>query len=123
METTKTKLEQMIREGEEMLKEMNPVDITDQEENSKKRDEYIRSNTMKWLENGEKLRGRREKHRMSLRQVGELLGTSATRIRRLETGEPVSMAEHLTKCYNLLFDHLELHAALLDIQNNHKWRF
>lgn len=111
-----------MRTNNEVLEEAVRQTILNQEENTQRRKEFVRENTIKWLENGESLRSRREKHRMSLRQVGDLLGTSATRIRRLETGEPVMLAAHLTKCYNLLFDHLELHAALLDLRNNHIWR-
>lgn len=107
-----------MKTKEEALKQA----ILNQEESSIRREKYIKENTIKWLENGESLRIRREKHRMSLKEVGDLLGTSPTRVRRLEVGDPVSMAKHLTKSYELLFDHLELHAALLDLQNNHGWR-
>lgn len=95
----------------------------DQLERAARREDWIKKNTLQWLENGEALRVRREEHGMSLREVGNLLGTSATRVRKLEIGEPVSMAKHLTKSYELLLDHLELHAALLDLRNNHQWRF
>ncbi len=85
-----------------------------QQERNKRRDEYVRINTMKWLENGDKLSTRRKKHNMSLREVASHLGTSATRIRSLEVGDPVSMAEHLTTCYNLLFDYIELRNELYE---------
>lgn len=111
MLTEKQVMEQTIRNA-----------IKDREASKIRRAKYIEENSIKWLENGEKLVARRKKHRMSIRQVADLLGTSSSRIRRLEIGDPVSMASHLTKCYNLLFDHIELHASLMEIQDNHKWR-
>lgn len=95
----------------------------EQKERDARRKEWIRENTLNWLKNGESLRVRREEHGMSLREVGDLLGTSPTRIRKLEIGSPVSMAKQLTKCYNLLFDHLDLHVALYELSEDHKWRF
>lgn len=85
----------------------------DRIEKQEQREEYVRQNAMKWLEEGERLRKRREEHRISIRQVSELLGTSATRVGNLERGEPITMAKHLIECYDLLFDHLELKAAVL----------
>lgn len=93
-----------------------------QVEKDKKRRQFVIENTMEWLEQGEKLKARREKHNMSLREVATRLGTSATRIRSLEVGDPVSMAKHLTVCYNLLFDHIELHNALFTFYKDNQWR-
>lgn len=104
----------MLKVTEQILKE--------QEENRSRKKQYIKQNTLKWLEKGELLRQRREKHNMSMRKVGELLGTSASRIRNIENGSPVYMADHLTKCYNLLFDYIELQAGLIDLQKSHDWR-
>lgn len=102
MKTNNVVLEEAVRQA-----------ILEQEESAKKRNEFVRANTMEWLENGEKLRERRLKHNMSLREVGDLLGTAASRIRRMEVGDPVSMAEHLTTCYNLLFDYIELKKSIV----------
>lgn len=102
MKTNKEVLEKAVRQA-----------ILGQEESAKKRNDFIRANTMEWLENGEELRERRLKNNMSLKEVGELLGTSASRIRRIEIGEPVSMAEHLTKSYNLLFDYIEFKRSIV----------
>lgn len=103
MKTNNKVLEEAVRQA-----------ILGQEESAKRRKEFVRANTMKWLENGEKLRERRLQHNMSLSEVGNLLGTSASRIRKIEVGDPVSMAEHLTNCYNLLFDYIELRNSLYE---------
>jgi|SRR5699024_844972 len=87
-------------------------------ESSKKRQEYIRENTIKWLDEGEKYRNKRIELGLSLRDVGEKLGTSATRIRAFEVGDPVSQVDHLKTSYTLLFDYIELQSFVLEFKEN-----
>lgn len=93
-----------------------------EEERAARREAFLQDNYLKWNSEGMAYRKRRLQHGMTLKRVGELLGTSGSRVARFEKGLPVTQAESLKKCYNLLFDHLELHATLLDLRDNHKWR-
>lgn len=100
--------------SQELLAKMEESRI----ESSKKRQEYIRENTIKWLDEGEKYRNKRIELGLSLRDVGEMLGTSATRIRAFEVGNPVSQVNHLKASYNLLFDYIELQSFILEFKVN-----
>src|SRR5699024_12054839 len=94
--TTKETLREIIEDMDaEVIKSEYLRNRLDHIEKHEQREEYVRQNTMKWLEEGERLRKRREEHRMSIRQVSDFLGTSATRIGNLERGEPVVMSKHL----------------------------
>lgn len=83
------------------------------------RELFLKENYIKWNQEGGRLRERRLHNGLSLEKMGELLGTSASRIGRLERGLPVSQAKHLKASCDLLFDHIELKAALLDIREKH----
>jgi|SRR5690625_982822 len=72
-----------------------------------KREKFLQENYLKWREQGMALRERRLKNIYSLQNVADRLGTSATRISKLEKGLPVSQAKHLIASYNLLFDYIE----------------
>jgi len=94
--------------SQELLAKMEESRI----ESSKKRQEYIRENTIKWLDEGEKYRNKRIELGLSLRDVGEKLGTSATRIRAFEVGDPVSQVNHLKASYDLLIEHIEMRKSM-----------
>lgn len=91
-------------------------------ERAVRREQFIQENILKWNDEGMILRERRLKHGYSLADIEKLLGTSASRIRSLEVGEPVSMAGHLKKSLDLLYDHIELHNALFLIKKSHPGR-
>lgn len=91
-------------------------------EREARREQFLIENYVRWNEEGMKLRERRFKHGYSLADVEKLLGTSASRIRSFEVGEPVSMAGHLKKSLELLYDHIELHNALFLIKKSHPGR-
>lgn len=91
--------------------------LTQMEENRKRKDEYIQSNYLKWNDEGMAFRQKRQELGLSLRDVGERLGTSATRIRSFEVGDPVSQVEHLKASYNLLFDYIELQSFVLEFKD------
>lgn len=86
-----------------------------------RREQFLIENYLHWNELGQSFRKKREQHGLSLSRVAEMLGTSASRVRKFEIGAPISLANHLEKSYALLLDHLELHAALLDLRENHKF--
>ena len=81
-------------------------------DSKQRKEKFLQENYIRWNNEGMKLRERRLKHGMSLDRVGELLGTSGSRVSRLERGLPVSLAKHLTTSYELLFDHIELRKTL-----------
>ena len=93
-------------------------------DSKQRKEKFLQENYIRWNNEGMKLRERRLKHGMSLDRVGEMLGTSGTRVARLEKGLPVSLAKHLTTSYNLLFDHIELRKTLRSFffDNGLNWR-
>ncbi|HLR02831.1 MAG TPA: hypothetical protein VK111_08845 [Virgibacillus sp.] len=80
-----------------------------------RKENYIRKNYLKWNEEGKTFRDRRMELGLSLRDVGKILGTSATRIRRFEIGDPVSQARHLKASYELLFKHIGMREQLKEL--------
>ncbi|MDX8045448.1 helix-turn-helix transcriptional regulator [Gracilibacillus sp. S3-1-1] len=88
--------------------------------NEQRKEQFLIDNYVKWNEEGQYFRKKRNQLGLTLNRAAELLGTSSTRIRKFEIGEPISMANHLKKTYSLLIDHIELHAAILDLRENHK---
>ncbi|GGB42498.1 hypothetical protein GCM10011409_20100 [Lentibacillus populi] len=98
-------------------------EIISKVEREARREQFLKENYLKWNEEGMELRARRLKHNMSLNYVAEKLGTSASRIGRLEKGLPVSQAKHLIASYNLLFDYIELRKDLKAFYSDHnlKW--
>lgn len=86
--------------------------------------ELVKSNNQQWYEEGQKVKARRLKHEWSMEKVGEKLGTSASRISRLEKGLPVNQAHNLIASYNLLFDYIELRKTLraFFFDNGLNWR-
>jgi len=101
-----------------ILEEVVKQSILNREENAKRREAFVQENKSTWIDEGEKLKARREKNRMTLRQIGEYLGTSPSRISRIEKGEPVSMADHLVSCYHLLLDYVELQSFVLEFKES-----
>lgn len=77
-------------------------------ERTKKRMEFINDKHFEWKAEGMKFRKRRENLSLSMAKVGQMLGTSKTRIWRFEVGEPISQVEHLKASYNLLLKHIEM---------------
>lgn len=92
--------------------------LTQMKGNRKRKDEYIQSNYLKWNDEGMVYRQKRKELGLSLRDISERLGTSTTRIRNFEVGEPVSQAEHLKASYNLLFDYIELQSFVIEFKDN-----
>lgn len=75
-----------------------------EEEFDRKR--FIEKNQDRWLEIGQGLERQREEMDITLTQLSDILGTSRTRIRKFEKGEPVKMAEHLRRTYQMALDHI-----------------
>ena len=109
---------------DEFMQELAMEVIEINTEREKYRNEFIKENQKQWIENDQKLKARRDKHSLSLRDVAHRLKTSPTRIRNLELGNPISMAEGLTASYNLLFDYIELRNSfrILYEEHNLNWR-
>src|SRR5690625_1176204 len=96
--------------------EKHAKELMDSEE---RREKYIKENYVYWNEAGRHFRKEREKRHLSLNEVSELLGTSASRVRRFEIGEPVSQADHLKTVYEMLFDYVDLHHDLFNLWERH----
>jgi len=104
--------------NKELLEEAVKKAILDSEDNYRKREEFIHENYQEWRNEGIKYRHKREELGLSLRKVGELLGTSSTRIRNFEVGEPVSQVKQLKASYDLLFDYINLQSFVLEFKAN-----
>ncbi|UQZ76192.1 hypothetical protein C2I17_17410 [Niallia circulans] len=65
------------------------------------KEQYKEKNKDKWLIVGRNLRLERRKLGVTLSQIGTLLGTSPSRISKLENGKGVLLADHLIACYKL----------------------
>lgn len=101
---------------------MEVLNMEKQKETS--REKFIADNKHNWEADGAGLRAYREHLGLSLAYVGRKLQTSATRIRKLENGEPVSMADHLYASCSLLYEHEDMKKDLQKFFNKNyfKWR-
>lgn len=95
---------------------MNVIRLNKRE---KRKEKFIKENYVKWNDEGNYFREERKKRGLSIKYVAEKLNTSASRIRRLEVGEPVQQAEHLKAVYQMLFDYVDLHKDLFDLWEKH----
>ncbi len=100
------------------------MELIKNDDRAARREAFLQENYIRWNNEGLKLKERRLQNGFSLQDVGNKLGTSASRIGRLEKGLPVSQAKHLTTSYNLLFDYIELRKTLRSffIDNGLNWR-
>lgn len=78
--------------------------------------DFIKENQSEWKAIGNDLRVRREKLGISIKELSEITGTSETRLRSFEKGEPISMAKHLQKVYELVFENNLYDSSLSQIE-------
>ncbi|WP_437828600.1 helix-turn-helix domain-containing protein [Niallia taxi] len=65
---------------------------------------YKEKNKERWLIEGKSLRLERKKLGITLKKIGQLLGTSPSRISNLENGKGVLMANQLIASYKLVLE-------------------
>ncbi|MGD6781350.1 hypothetical protein ACQCT3_18110 [Sutcliffiella horikoshii] len=75
--------------------------------------EFIQENQGEWINVGQSLLKKRESLGFTASDISKLLGTSASRIRKFELGQPVMMAKHLERTYRLALDSVLLKAQLV----------
>ncbi|MBD1379076.1 helix-turn-helix domain-containing protein [Metabacillus arenae] len=68
------------------------------------KEQFIEENKEEWLKIGSELQNKRLELGISVSQLSKLLGTSDTRIRNFESGEPVMMSNHLISTYKLALE-------------------
>jgi DNA-binding XRE family transcriptional regulator len=60
---------------------------------------YMKSNADKWKDEGEKCKKLREEWSYTVSELAEYLGVSETKIRKFESGKPVTHAKLLSMAY------------------------
>ncbi|MGP7815532.1 helix-turn-helix domain-containing protein [Niallia sp. 01092] len=70
--------------------------------------QFILDNTKEWTQRGQRLKERREKLQISLTSLSKMLGTSTSRIRKFENGEPVTLSKSLESSYQMALEMHEL---------------
>lgn len=69
---------------------------------------FMRANKEKWKEDGEYCRKLREDNAFSVKEVAEYLQISETKLRKFESGKPVTHARLLAMAIILFFKNYEL---------------
>lgn len=83
-----------------------------------RKQEFIEEHEEEWLERGLELKNKRLALDISITQLSRMLGTSTSRIRKFESGQPVMMSEHLIRTYKLALElvKLKMEKKLADIR-------
>lgn len=71
-------------------------------------EQYTEKNDEKWLEVGRNLRRERKKLGITVYHVGDLLGTSPSRVSKLENGKSITMVNQLITSYKLVLEYEKL---------------
>lgn len=69
---------------------------------------YMKSNADRWKDEGENCRNLREKWSYSISELSEYLGVSESKIRKFESGKPVTHAKLLTMAYMNFFELIKI---------------
>ena len=69
-----------------------------------RKQEFIEEHEEEWLERGLELKNKRIALDISITQLSKMLGTSTSRLRKFEAGEPIMMADHLISTYKLALE-------------------
>jgi DNA-binding XRE family transcriptional regulator len=68
---------------------------------------FMRDNRDRWQEEGCTLKEMREKNDFTVSELSEYLGVSETKIRKFESGKPVTHARLLSVAYRMFFQMFE----------------